>query len=174
MGKYTKYKVQLATLADGRYEQDFVCDTEFFKNMENPDIISADVNVHMDMVKKNEAYDCTFTCRGTLQVPCDRCLDPIDMDVDTQYHVVIKYGDRYSDEADDLLIIPETDAAINVAYMLADTIALTIPMRHVHPMGKCNRAMAAAMSKHRSPGGDEELDEELDEIDANPEGDDRE
>ncbi|MDE5712572.1 MAG: DUF177 domain-containing protein [Muribaculaceae bacterium] len=164
MGKFSQYKVHLASLADGKYEQDFECGTDFFKNMENPDVISSDVHVHLNLIKKNDAYDFTFTCKGMLQVPCDRCLDPIDLDVDTTYHITVKYGADYNDETDDLLIIPESDTYINVAYMLHDTIVLTIPLRHVHPLGKCNRAMAAALHKHRSNAGDD-IDEALDEVD---------
>ena len=48
--------------------------------------------------------------------------------------------------------------------MLYDTIVLTIPLRHVHPMGKCNRAMLAALHKHRN-SGDEEVDEAMDAVD---------
>ena len=166
MGKFAPYKVQLATLADGHYEQDFECGTEFFKNMENPDIITSDVKVHLDLVKKGEAYDCNFTCKGTLRIPCDRCLDPIDHEVDTAYHIIVKYGEDYNDESDDLLVIPQTDSYLNVAYMLYDTIVLTIPIRHVHPMGKCNRAMVAALHKHRSSTGDDEVEDALDEVDS--------
>ena len=165
MGKFSQYKVQLASLADGKYEQDFECGTEFFKNMENPDVISSDVKVHLDLVKKNDAYDCTFHCKGMLQIPCDRCLDPLDHEVDTTYHITVKYGADYTDESDDVLIIPESDSCLNVAYMLYDTIVLTIPLRHVHPLGKCNRAMAAALHKHHSNAGDD-IDEALDEVDS--------
>ena len=133
--------------------------------MENPDVISADVKVHLDLVKKNDTYDCRFTCKGMLQIPCDRCLDPLDHEVDTEYRVVVKYGETYDDGADNLLVIPYSNSYLNVAYILYDTILLTIPLRHVHPMGKCNRAMAAALSRHKS-GGDEETREALDELDA--------
>ena len=133
--------------------------------MENPDVNFSDVKVHLDLVKKNEVYDCTFTCKGMLKIPCDRCLDPIDHEVDTTYHIIVKYGDDYNDESDDLLVIPHSDNYLNVAYMLYDTIVLTIPLRHVHPMGKCNRAMLAALSKHRK-SGDEEVDEAMDEVDS--------
>ncbi len=165
MGKFTAYKVQLASLPDGRHEQDFEITTEFFKNMENTDVVFADVKVHLDLLKKNDTYDCTFHCKGMIQVPCDRCLDPLDLDVDTEYHVVVKYGDSYDDGADNLLVIPYSSIYLNVAYILYDTILLTIPLRHVHPMGKCNRAMAAVLSKHRSNAEGEE-DCEFEENDA--------
>ena len=165
MGKFTAFKVQLASLPDGHHEQDFEITTEFFKNMENTDIISSDVKVHLDLVKKNDTYDCRFHCKGMLQIPCDRCLDPLDHEVDTEYHVIVKYGENYDDGADNLLVIPYSNSYLNVAYILYDTILLTIPLRHVHPLGKCNRAMADALRKHRR-SSDEEADEAMEEADA--------
>ncbi len=165
MGKFTAYKVQLASLPDGHHELDFEITTEFFRNMENTDIISADIRVHLDLVKKNDIYDCTFLCKGIMQIPCDRCLDPLDHEVDTAYHVAVRYGENYDDGADDLLIIPYSNSYLNVAYILYDTILLTIPLRHVHPTGKCNRAMAAVLSRHKS-GSDGKEEETLYEADA--------
>lgn len=156
VGKFTAYKVQLARLKDGHHEQDFTVDTEFFRNMERPDIHKADVKVHLDLEKKRDAYDCTFHCKGTVEVACDRCLDPLDIDIDADYHIIVKYGESYNDESDDILVIPEGNSYLNVAYMLYDTIVLCIPLRHVHPLGKCNRAMLTALSKHRSAGADDD------------------
>lgn len=168
MGKYSRYKVDLASLPDGKFEQDFECDTEFFKNMEVADILSADVKVHLDLEKRNDAYDCTFRCKGMVQIPCDRCLDPLDHEVDTEYHVVVKYGEDYNDESDELLVIPESSLSLNVAYILKDTIVLTIPPRHVHPQGKCNRAMMAALNKHTvgTSDDDEDIARAVEETDA--------
>ena len=156
MGKFSAYKVQLASLPEGHFEQDLVCDTQFFKNMENEDVSHADVAVHLDLDHKGDLYDLKFTLKGLVQVPCDRCLDPIDIDVDTVYNIKVEYGDSYNDASDDLLIIPGDNPYLNVAYMLYDTILLSIPMRHVHPLGKCNRAMAAALSKHKVNAADDE------------------
>ena len=155
MGKFSAYKVQLARLPEGHFEQDFICDTDFFQNMENTTIHKADVKVHLDLKKKRDVYDCTFHCKGVIEVPCDRCLDPLPIDIDTEYHILVKYGESFNDESDDLLIIPESSTFLNVAYMLYDTIVLCIPLRHVHPQGKCNRAMAAALSKHKVADDDE-------------------
>ena len=158
MGKFSQYKIQLASLPDGKYTQEFECGTEFFKNMEKPEVLDSDVKVHLDMEKRNGIYQCVFTCKGMIHIPCDRCLDPMEHEVDTEWRVNVRYGEDYSDEADDLLVIPYSDRDLNVAYMLADTILLTIPLRHVHAPGKCNRAMAAVLHRHSPADPEAELD----------------
>ena len=52
-----------------------------------------------------------------------------------------------------------------MAYILNDTILLTIPLRHVHAQGQCNRAMADALRKHRQRNDDTEDTESLDTTD---------
>jgi len=77
-------------------------------------------------------------------------------EVDTTYHLCVKYGESFSDESDELLIIPESDNYLNIAYMLYDSVALTIPLKHVHPAGKCNRGMSEQLRKHWARKADED------------------
>ena len=137
--------------------------------MESTDVREADVNVEIDVVHRNGVYDLTFAAAGSVVVPCDRCLDDLEVPVDTHYHITVKYGDDYS-ETDELLIIPESDNWLNVSYMIFDTASLAIPVKHVHPLGKCNRAMSALLRKHRATKIDDEdaelTDQLMDEMDS--------
>lgn len=169
MGKFQQYKINLATLQEGLHTKDMVCDTELFRNMENNDVLESDVKVHLNLTYRNGIYDCLFTLKGEIKIPCNRCLDPMAHEIDTTYHVKVKYGEEYDDSNDEVLVIPDTDAFLNVAYMLYDTIVLTIPIRHVHPQGQCNRAMADVLQKHRMRhdedddlDADEGMDEQID------------
>lgn len=118
-----------------------------------------------------EYYDCTFHITGEVVLICDRCLDDLHQPIDAAYHVTVRYGEDYNDEADDVLEIPDSDSNLNVAYMVYDTVVLAIPIKHVHPLGKCNRQMSAILKKHRARGGEDaelagELIDEMDSMDA--------
>ena len=116
-----------------------------------------------------------FHITGEVTLLCDRCLDEMQFPIDATYHVTVKYGDDYRDDSDELIEIPWGDSTLNVAYMIYDTVSLAVPMKHVHPMGKCNRAMSAVLRRHkaRPAGEDAELEEQmLDEIDSLDRGDD--
>lgn len=164
MGKFTAYKLPLKSLTKGTHTFDYHLDKQFFSNMENADVRDADVDVHLTVTHKNDVYDLVFHLTGTVTVACDRCLDNLELPVDTTYQVAVKYGDDYRDDADGMIEIPESDNFLNVAYMIHDTAALAIPIKHVHPLGKCNRAMSTLLKKHRAhtPGDpDAELEDEL-------------
>lgn len=143
---------------------------QFFVNMENNDVRDANLTVDLAVNNTGDFYDLTFAVEGDVTVLCDRCLDDLVLPIETSYHVVVKYGENYNDSSDELLEIPESDNYLNVAYMIYDTVMLAIPIKHVHPMGKCNRAMSALLKKHRSganAGEDTALEDQLiDEIDS--------
>lgn len=167
MGKFTEYKLPLKSMPVGSQEFDYQIGKQFFVNMEDNDVRNADVKVHLKVEHKNDYYDLHFTLGGEIIVACDRCLDDLALPVDTVYHIIVKYGDDYRDDSDEFLEIPYSDADINVAYMIHDTIALAIPIKHVHPAGKCNRAMSSLLSKHRASAidGDDDADFDIDFID---------
>ena len=175
MGKFSAYKLPLKSLGIGTHEFEYHLDKQFFANMESSDVHDADLSVHLTVTYKGDFYDLDFHITGEVVLICDRCLDDLHFPIDANYHIVVKYGDDYNDDSDEVLEIPQSDSSLNVAYMLYDTVELAIPIKHVHPMGKCNRQMSALLKKHRATTGDEdaELENELiDEIDSMPDSSD--
>jgi uncharacterized metal-binding protein YceD (DUF177 family) len=70
-------------------------------------------------------------------------------------------GKEYSEESDEIVVIPEEEGEINIAWFLYEFIALNIPIKHVHEPGKCNRTMTKKLRKHtvipiEEEGGEEE------------------
>lgn len=156
MGKFTAYKVPLASLPQGIHKYEYHLSKQFFTDMENADIHNADIKVALTVNHKSDLYQMNFAVTGTITLICDRCLDDLVMPVDTTYSLGVKYGEDYNDDSDELLIIPSSDTGLNVAYMLHDTVALTIPIKHVHPQGKCNRQMCDLLKKHRAQSTDDD------------------
>ncbi len=172
MGKFSQFKLPLRSLAEGTHTFEYHLDKQFFANMESTDVRDADVNVELTVTYQHDVYNLSFVLKGTVTVPCDRCLDDLPIDIDTTYCINVRYGEDYND-SDDFMEIPGTDAFLNIAYIIFDTVSLAIPIKHVHPLGKCNRAMSSLLKKHRAHApGDEDADLEdelIDEIDSMPE-----
>ncbi len=170
VGKFSEFKLPLKGMPIGVQDFEYHLGKQFFVNMESADIRDADLDVKLTVTHKTDYYDLAFAIDGEIVLMCDRCLDDLQFPVDVTYHIVVKYGEDYCDDSDELLIIPESDNHLNVAYMIYDTVSLAIPIKHVHAQGKCNRAMSAALKKHRARNVDDEdaeLENELiDEMDS--------
>lgn len=169
MGKFTAFKLPLKSLAPGKHTFQYHLDKQFFTNMESADIHDADLGVDLTVDYNGHYYLLDFKITGEAVLICDRCLDDLRLPIDTGYRITVEYGEDYNDESDDVLQIPESDNYLNVAYMIYDTVALAIPIKHVHPLGKCNRQMSAMLKKHRATIDSEDADLEeslIDEMDA--------
>lgn len=148
-------------MPEGTQEFAYHLDKQFFVNMESTDVHDADLDVKLTVVYKHDLYSLAFHITGTVTLICDRCLDDMLLPVDETYDIAVKYGEDY-DETDELLIIPESDQTLNVSYMIYDTVSLAIPLKHVHPAGKCNRAMSALLRKHRAVSDGDDADNTAD------------
>ena len=146
-----QFIIALPTLGEGHHEYEMKVDGSFFSSRGNEEVKDADVTAYVDIDVCHGAYKIGITCQGWIDIPCDRCLDPMRHEVDDDYDVTVRYGEEY-DETEDTIIIPEDEVKFDLSSLIADTILLSIPLRHVHPEGECNVEMETIMKKHSSEG----------------------
>ena len=102
-----------------------------------------------------------FQTEGVVIVQCDRCLDEMEQPISSEDKFTVKFGAKYDDENESLIVIPEEEGTLNVAWFMYEFIALAIPMKHVHPSGKCNNLVSKKLGKLlRTSSNDEDLSED--------------
>lgn len=166
MGKFDAYNIDLKSLQADTAEYKFQLDNLFFANIDAPEVQKGNLQAVLKVVKKPQAYELSFHCEGYVIVQCDRCLDEMELPVTTDDKLKVKFGEEYADEGDDIVVVPESEGAINVSWFLYEFIALAIPMKHVHPVGKCNKEMSGQLKKHlvsdgMSDEGNSEVEEDI-------------
>ncbi|MDR1763954.1 MAG: DUF177 domain-containing protein [Dysgonamonadaceae bacterium] len=167
MGKFDKYKVDLKGMSEAKQNYDFLLDNQFFANIDGEEVQKGKVNVRLTVARINDVYKLDFKLSGTIILPCDRCLDDMDLPVESEQKLIVKLGKDYSDDSDEVVVIPESEGVINLAWFLYEFVALTIPIKHVHGPGKCNRQMSGKLKQYapKSDGEDSFEDEDADETD---------
>ena len=156
MGKLDAYKLPLKSLSIGRHSYDYLLDTNWFTLIDGPEVRKGNVKATAVVENTGLAYNITFSVSGKVLVPCDRCLEDMPVEIEQQSHLVVKFGEEYREESDEVMIIPESDGELNIAWFLYEIIALAIPMKHVHLPGQCNREMAQTLRKHLAHRPDDE------------------
>ena len=136
-------------------EYEYRLDNQFFLDLDASEVQKGQVNVILKVRKTSGVYQLDFHTKGKVVVICDRCLDEMEQLIETEYQLKVKLGSEYS-EVDDIVVVPEEDGYINVAWFIYEFIALSIPMKHVHAPGKCNKDMESKLSKHLRVSADEE------------------
>lgn len=161
MGKFELYSIDLKNLTPGVHEFDYLLENKFFVDIDGDQVQKGEVHVHLTLKRSPMMFELNFHSEGVVIIPCDRCLDEMEQPIETDNRLVVKFGKEYAEESDEVLIVPEEDGTLNIAWFLYEFIALAIPMKHVHAPGKCNKAMSAELKKHRarSMGEDSEADD---------------
>lgn len=162
MGKFDLYKVELKNLSPGVHEYEYFLENKFFVDIDGDEVQKGKVKVNLTVKRTSMVFDMNFQLEGIVFVPCDRCLDDMELPVSTQNKLVVKFGKEYAEESEEIVIIPEEEGEINLAWFIYEFIALAIPMKHIHAPGKCNKAMSSKLKKHtaRRADDEDEFDEE--------------
>ena len=163
MGKFDKYKIDLKGMQADSAKYEFVLDNLYFAHIDGPEVQKGKVNVTLTVKRTSRAFELSFQTDGMVWVPCDRCLDEMELQITSSDKLMVKFGHEYAEEGDNLIVIPEEEGEINVAWFMYEFVALSIPMKHVHAPGKCNKAMSSKLKKHTARStedGDEEYEDD--------------
>jgi uncharacterized metal-binding protein YceD (DUF177 family) len=67
-----------------------------------------------------------------VEVPCDRCGDPLEQPIEGNSHLFIKFGEEPEEESDDVIIISDRDYQIDVSHYIYEFINLMLPAKRIH------------------------------------------
>ncbi|PKD21938.1 DNA-binding protein [Salegentibacter salinarum] len=133
MRKLAAYTIPFVGLKLGKHQFEYEIDNEFFEHFEYDDLNSANVKVDLLLEKKTTMMELTFKASGAINVNCDITNEPYDQPIDGSLFLVIKFGDEFNDENEDLLILPHGEFEVNVQQYIYELIVLSIPLKRVHP-----------------------------------------
>ena len=116
---------------------------EFFDSFENSEILDAQLDIEAKVEKSGRYIGVDCNVSGRVVVECDRCLETLDMPIDTHISLSVKFGQ--AEESEDhqegereIIFVPETDAELDMSQVIYDYVCLSLPMQRVHAPGKCN------------------------------------
>lgn len=152
-----KYEVLFAGLNADKQRFEMPCDASFFEALGNPDILGGEVSAEVYLSGRDERYSCVVKCKGVVDVPCDRCLEAMQIPVDAEYAFTLTFGEE-ADEGDGYVVLPYGARSFDFSGIIADTIVLSVPLRHIHEEGKCENTMLDTLREMN-------LEEEIDDLD---------
>jgi uncharacterized metal-binding protein YceD (DUF177 family) len=135
---------------------------EFFDSFENEEIFNADLQVRI-LIEKSGRYigvDCDI--EGEVTVECDRCLEMLDMPIDVQVRLSVKFGQEEvselgQDSEREVIFVKEDEAELDMSQIVYDYACLALPMQRTHEDGECN---PDTMKYYGSPVESEDSDNE--------------
>jgi len=156
----SQFILDFQTIAESEETFSFKLDDEFFEAVEAMEIRGGKIESTVKVSRKNGCFEVAFSSQGEVTVECSRCLDPINLPVQTQDKLYVKLGKDYLDEGDDIVFIPEDSQKFDVSWHLYEFIALSIPTQHYHPEGECNPEMMSLLFNNSEANDGIKEDEE--------------
>ena len=151
------FRVPLNGLAQGRTEFRRRVGKEFFEHFENSEILDAGLDVLVEVEKTGRFIWVDCTIRGDVTVTCDRCLQDLVLPVDTDFKLSVKFGEAAEEdpgmEGDrEIVILPVTDADLDLGQAVYDYVCLSLPVQRVHEDGGCDPEAVKYLSSEDGQG----------------------
>ena len=135
MSEQNHYIIDLKRLPIGTHEFDIQLDDAFFEGLEKSEILRGKVDCKATLNLREEDYQLNIAVHGTVFVVCDRCLDPMPLEID----------------ANDALMNDEPEAPndeIDLSWLAYEIVSINIPIVHSHQAGECNQQMELLLHDH--------------------------
>lgn len=152
------YTIPFIGLKIGEHHFDYQIDNTFFQNFEYDEFNAVDVKIDLKFEKKTTLLELLFSAEGVVNVNCDITNEPYNQAINDELKLVVKFGDAYNDDNEDILIVPHGDYEINVAQYIYELIVLAVPTKRVHPGVEDGTLQSDILSKleELSPNEDKE------------------
>ena len=127
------HKIEFAGLKVGKHQFSFVLNKEFFENFSFFDFNNINLKVDIDLTKKSNLLELNFHVKGSVNVDCDMTNEPFDMPFKKEDFLVVKFGQEYNDEDNEILVLPYGEHKIILDQFLYEIVILSLPRKRVHP-----------------------------------------
>lgn len=170
MNPLKQFVIQFAGLKNGCHYFDFKVDHSFFEEFEYSIIKKGNLDVQLAFDKREQLLALDFTITGTVELVCDRCLDPFDYSLEVRQQQLVKLSDdvQEGDEVEDVVYVGSKAHELDVAPFIYEFIHLAPPIVSFHPddeagTPQCDPETLAVLEKlraNKSHGEDEEADQD--------------
>lgn len=129
----SEYIIPFVGLKDGKHVFTYEIDKHFFSLFDVSPIKEGDIYVHLTFDKKPGLFILDFFVDGSFISECDRCLEPVELPVNGNYRLFIKFNDTDLDmplnEESDIVFISSSEVSIDISQHIYEYINLSTPIQ---------------------------------------------
>ena len=96
MSEQSHYIIELSKMPLGTHKFDFQLDNDFFASLEKTEILSGNISAKVTLNLREEDYQLSIAVHGTVFVVCDRCLDPMPLEINDEQEIRSEEEEEFS------------------------------------------------------------------------------
>ena len=133
MKSTNEYLIPFIGLKIGKHQFEYQINKKFFEEFGFDEFESCEIKVNVVFEKKPTMLELAFKQKGTVNVTCDVSGEQFDMPVKGNIKLVVQFGDVFNNDNEELLILPVGEHQLDLKQYIYEMIALSIPLKRVHP-----------------------------------------
>ena len=148
----SQFVIPFKGLKTGKYDFVFDIDDKFFEVFEESEVKKGKVHVEVELDKKETMLELFFSLSGTVIIPCDRCLDDLELPVEHETELFVKFGDQTEEQTEEILVLLHSEFELDITQYIYEFVHLSLPYKRVHPDKKgkstCNKEMLKKLEEY--------------------------
>jgi uncharacterized metal-binding protein YceD (DUF177 family) len=131
--KQKEFNIPFSGLKQGKHEFGYTIENKFFESFGYNEFNDASITLQVVLNIMSTMMELEMRAEGSVNVDCDTTGEPYDQKISGSLELVVKFGDEYNDENDEILIIPHGEHQLNFAQYVYEMLVLAVPQKRVHP-----------------------------------------
>jgi uncharacterized metal-binding protein YceD (DUF177 family) len=127
------YDIKFSGLKNGNHQLKFHLEPGFFRHFNYDEFEHYNLDILIDFTKTETLLEFNIHSSGTVQLNCDVSGEPYNQTIKGDIRFVIKFGESFNDDRDDLIILPYQSHTFNIAQQIYETVLSNIPQKRIHP-----------------------------------------
>lgn len=120
------FDINFSSLKAGIHEFSYVINDAFFDQTElEVEFINSNINIEVRLEKSETMMTLYFDLEGKAEMPCGRCLDNMEFEIEGNYTQIIKFGDE-TYNVDDIIVLSPSEYKINIGSLIYEFSILTM------------------------------------------------
>ena len=152
MSEKSHYIIDLSRLSIGTHSFDIQLDNDFFASLEKSEILSGQVVAKATLNLREEDYQLSIAVHGTVFVVCDRCLDPMGIDINAS---------ETMSPSDEMIATESLNDELDLSWLAYEIVSINIPLVHSHQPGECNKQMELLLHNHLCAEQEPDVDSDI-------------
>lgn len=131
--KAADFKVNIIGLSQKAHRFEFALEDGFFALYGKDLLESGHFDAEVTLDKRETLIEADFAIRGNARLVCDRSLEPFELPMDIRRKILFKYGEEEKELSEEIVLITREQASLDVGQYLYELIAVSLPMKRLHP-----------------------------------------
>jgi len=127
------FTIAFKGLSTGNHSFNFEIGKQFFESYEYFEGTSGELSAHIDLLKESNMMNLSIHLEGIVSLQCDRCLGDFKQAVEGNFMLIVKFGETFGEESEEIIILPFTDSLIDLSQYFFEYINMLLPLQKVHP-----------------------------------------